>query len=119
MSDMDTTENKDKDQDKGNAPASNEQDGNGESGENAGADSGSAPAAGEQGVSYEMLMETLSAVQANQAKMSAQIQKLTDAQSVLVDAGAVVREGASDNSGHVTDDNVDGFVSIDELDLNI
>ena len=118
MSDENTTKNEDEKQDKGTTPNSDEPTGNGESGDNAGADSGSAPA-NEQGVSYEMLMETLSAVQANQAKMSAQIQKLTDAQSVLVDAGAVVREGSTDNSGHVTDDNVDGFVSIDELDLNI
>lgn len=119
MSDENTTKNEDEKQDKGTTPNSNEPTGNGESGDNAGADSGSAPAANEQGISYDMLMETLSAVQANQAKMSAQIQKLTDAQSVLVDAGAVVREGSTDNSGHVTDDNVDGFVSIDELDLNI
>ena len=119
MSDENTTKNEDENQDKGTAPDNDKPTGNGESGNNAGADSGSANAAGEQGVSYEMLMETLSAVQANQAKMSAQIQKLTDAQSVLVDAGAVVREGSSDNFTNVTDDNVDGFVSIDELDLNI
>lgn len=91
----------------------------GESGNEAGADTNAGNSANGQGVSYEMIMETLSAVQANQAAMSAQIKKLTDAQSVLVDAGAVVREGSDNGSSDVTDDNYDGFVSIDELDLNL
>lgn len=91
----------------------------GESGNEAGAAPSAEPAASGQGVSYEMLLETLEAVQANQAKMSAQIQKLTDAQSVLVDAGAVVREGTGSTTSDVTDDDYDGFVSIDELDLNL
>lgn len=91
----------------------------GESGEKAGAETSEETVASEQGVDYSMIMETLSAVQANQAKMSAQIQKLSDAQSVMVDAGAVIREGSCDSSSDVTDDKYDGFVSIDELDLNI
>lgn len=115
MSDETTTQNEDKGQDNGTAPDNDKPKGSGESSDNAGA----ASAAGEQGVSYEMLMETLSAVQANQAKMSAQIQKLTDAQSVLVDAGAVVREVHTNESNNPTNDNVDGFVSIDKLDLSI
>lgn len=91
----------------------------GESGNDAGADSSAGNSASGQGASYDMFMEMLSEVQANQARMSAQIQKLTDAQSVLVDAGAVIREGSDNTSSDVTDDNYDGFVSIDELDLNI
>lgn len=91
----------------------------GESGDNAGAESGSGTVASEQGVDYGMIMEMLNAVQANQAEMSAKIQKLTDAQSVMVDAGAVIREGSDPSSSDVTDDKYDGFVSIDELDLSI
>ncbi len=119
MADVDATKNEDKDQDNGKEQPIEQNDASGESGDEAGADSGSANAAGEQGISYDMIMETLTAMQANQAKMSAQIQKLTDAQSILVDAGAVVREDSAATIDNANDDNIDGFVSIDELDLNI
>lgn len=90
----------------------------GESGDNPGADSAAEPAAA-PGIDYATILETLSAIQANQAKMNAQIQKISDAQSVMVDAGAVIRENDITSSGDVTDDKSDGFVSIDELDLSI
>lgn len=119
MSDENATKNEETEKPNEESTNQEQETGTGESGENAGADSGSEPVASEQGVSYEMLMEMLSAVQADQAKMYAQIQKLTDAQSVLVDAGAVVREGTGTTSSDATDDNNDDFVSIDELDLNL
>lgn len=119
MPNQDATKNEDVEQNKETESQNEQVNQNGESGDNAGADSGSSVNVGEQGISYDMIMETLSAMQANQAKMSAQIQKLTDAQSVLVDAGAVVRENSGTSTDNANDDNIDGFVSIDELDLNI
>lgn len=119
MSDENATKNEDQTQANEDVSEDKAANQNGESGDNVGADSGSVGGSDEQGISYGMIMETLQAVQANQAKMSAQIQKLSDAQSVLVDAGAVVREGSGPSNSDVTDDVNDGFVSIDELDLNL
>ena len=119
MAGVDATKNEDKDKADAKEQPIEQSNENGESDNEVGVDSGSANVAGEQGISYDMIMETLTAMQANQAKMSAQIQKLTDAQSVLVDAGAVVREDSAASIDNANDDNIDGFVSIDELDLNI
>lgn len=116
--DNDTNE-KEPEQEQENVPEESGTNEVGESGTDSGADSSTESVVQQPAVDYAMIMETLSAVQANQAKMSAQIQKLTDAQSVMVDAGAVIREGADTSSSDVTDDKYDGFVSIDDLDLSI
>ena len=86
----------------------------GESGQNeaAGADNG--------GQDYSMIMNALTALQENQAAMSLQIKAISDAQSVLVDSGAVVREmPAAQMSADYGSSDEDDFVSIDDLDLSI
>lgn len=90
-----------------------ESDGSGESGqESAGA--------ADSGIDYSTIMNTLKAVQENQAAMSLQIKAISDAQSVIVDNGAVVRElQASQIDPDFSSTDNDGFVSIEDLDLSI
>ncbi len=72
----------------------------------------------EPAVDYGMLMETLEAIQANQTSLATKVQALTDAQSVLVDAGAVIREVPAANVVP-ENGNEDAFVPLEELDLSI
>lgn len=69
-------------------------------------------------VDYGVLIEKLNAIEANQTSLASKVQALTDAQSVLVDAGAIVREIPADNI--VTDEGgEDAFIPLEELDLSI
>lgn len=68
---------------------------------------------------YAMIMETMKQLQANQAAMSAQLKAISDAQSVIVDAGAVVREMPASQIDTGNDPDNDGFISLDDMDLSI
>lgn len=76
--------------------------------------------AANDGVDYSMIMDTLKALQENQAAMSLQLKAVSDAQSVIVDNGAIVREIPADqiDADSAQSDN-DEFVPIEELDLSI
>lgn len=88
------------------------------SAENEGAESGNAGGTENQ-PDYSMLLETMRELQANQAAMSAQLKAISDAQSVIVDAGAVVREVPASQIDTETDPGNDGFISLDKMDLSI
>lgn len=111
-------ENKPKEEQENQEPEPNDKpsqegEGGGESGQ------GSAGAA-DSGIDYSTIMNTLKAVQENQAAMSLQIKAISDAQSVLVDNGAVVRElPASQIKPDFSSSDNDDFVSIEDLDLSI
>lgn len=78
------------------------------------------PGAGAAQPDYSMLMQMIEELQANQTRLAGQIAKLSDAQSALVDAGAVIHEDGSRRPGLVDnppDD--DEFVPIERLDLSI
>lgn len=69
---------------------------------------------------YRQLMDMMSQMQANQDRMAAQIERISDAQSMLVGAGAVIHEStASDTVTDVENANDDGYVPIEMLDLSI
>lgn len=69
---------------------------------------------------YRRLMDIMSQMQANQDRMAAQIERISDAQSMLVGAGAVIHESpASDTVADVENANDDGYVPIEMLDLSI
>ena len=72
----------------------------------------------EPAVDYSMVMEKLSAIETNQSALVQKVQALTDAQSVLVDAGAVVREVPAENVVP-TNGNEDAFIPLEELDFSI
>lgn len=74
--------------------------------------------AAEHAVDYSMVMEKLSAIETNQSALVQKVQALTDAQSVLVDAGAVVREVPAENIVS-TNGNEDAFIPLEELDFSI
>lgn len=73
------------------------------------------PDAGAQ-VDYGMLLDALKRVEENQTRLQSQIAKISDAQSVLVDAGAVVQD---DSTLDTDDTGYDEFVPIEQLDLSI
>ena len=73
------------------------------------------PDAGAQ-VDYGMLLDALKRVEENQSRLQSQIAKISDAQSVLVDAGAVVHD---DSTCDTDDTGYDEYVSIEQLDLSI
>lgn len=73
------------------------------------------PDAGAQ-VDYGMLLDALKRVEENQTRLQSQIAKISDAQSVLVDAGAVVHD---DSTCNPDDTGYDEYVSIEQLDLSI
>lgn len=69
---------------------------------------------------YRQLMDMMSQMQANQDKMAAQIERISDAQSMLVGAGAVIHESsAPDTVADAESANDDGYVPIEMLDLSI
>lgn len=69
---------------------------------------------------YKQLMDMMTKMQVNQDKMAAQIERISDAQSMLVGAGAVIHESsASDTVMDVENANDDGYVPIEMLDLSI
>lgn len=68
---------------------------------------------------YATLMEAIRQVQENQADMRAQIKKITDAQSVMVESGAVVHELQANQMCDTDIIDNDGFISLDKMDLSI
>lgn len=69
---------------------------------------------------YSMLMQMMQEMQANQTRLAGQIAKISDAQSAIIDAGAVIHEDGSRRPGLVDDPpDDDEFVPIERLDLSI
>lgn len=68
---------------------------------------------------YGMILAMIKDVQANQAAIMGKLKSLSDAQSILVDSGAVVHEGNGPQSGVQTNFSNDGFISLDKMDLSI
>lgn len=69
---------------------------------------------------YTMLMQMMQEMQANQTRLAGQIAKLSDAQSAIIDAGAVIQEDGSRRPGLVGEQPCDDeFVPIERLDLSI
>lgn len=68
---------------------------------------------------YGMILEMIKDVQSNQSAIMGKLKSLSDAQSILVDSGAVVHEGNEPRSGVRTDFSNDGFISLDKMDLSI
>lgn len=69
---------------------------------------------------YSMLMQMMQEMQENQTRLAGQIAKISDAQSAIIDAGAVIHEGGSRRPGLVDDTpDDDEFVPIERLDLSI
>ena len=69
---------------------------------------------------YSMLIQMMQEMQANQTRLAGQIAKISDAQSAIIDAGAVIHEDGSRRPGLVDDTpDDDEFVPIERLDLSI
>lgn len=69
---------------------------------------------------YSMLMQMMQEMQANQTRLAGQIAKLSDAQSAIIDAGAVIHEDVSRRPGLVDNQPTDDeFVPIERLDFSI
>lgn len=68
---------------------------------------------------YGMILEMIRDVQSNQSAIMGKLKSLSDAQSILVDSGAVVHEGNEPRSGVQADFSNDGFISLDKMDLSI
>lgn len=78
------------------------------------------PGAGVAQPDYSMLMQMMQEMQENQTRLAGQIAKISDAQSAIIDAGAVIHEGGSRRPGLVDDQpDDDEFVPIERLDLSI
>lgn len=68
---------------------------------------------------YGMILGMIKDMQANQSAIMGKLKSLSDAQSLLVDSGAVVHEGNEPQSGVQTNFSNDGFISLDKMDLSI
>lgn len=68
---------------------------------------------------YGTILEMIKDVQSNQSAIMGKLKSLSDAQSILVDSGAVVHEGDEQQSGVQTNFSNDGFISLDKMDLSI
>ena len=78
------------------------------------------PGAGVAQPDYSMLMQMMQEMQENQTRLAGQIAKISDAQSAIIDAGAVIHECGSRRPGLVDDTpDDDEFVPIERLDLSI
>lgn len=83
-------------------------------------DGATEPGAGAAQPDYSMLMQMMQEMQENQTRLAGQIAKISDAQSALIDAGAVIHEDGSRRPGLVDEKPVDDeFVPIERLDLSI
>lgn len=83
-------------------------------------DGATEPGAGAAQPDYSMLMQMMQEMQANQTRLAGQIAKLSDAQSAIIDAGAVIHEDGSRRPGLVDEQPCDDeFVPIERLDLSI
>ena len=69
------------------------------------------------GTDYAQLMDMMATMQANQDRMAAQIERISDAQSMLVGKGVVIHEAPTDDIDNSTDDDL--FVPLEQLDFNI
>ena len=89
------------------------------------ADDGATECATESGAGaaqpdYSMLMQMMQEMKENQTRLAGQIAKLSDAQSAIIDAGAVIHEDGSRRPGLVDNQPTDDeFVPIERLDLSI
>lgn len=78
------------------------------------------PGAGEAQPDYSTLVQMMREMQENQTRLAGQIARLSDAQSAIIDAGAVIHEDGSRRPGLVDDQPTDDeFVPIERLDLSI
>lgn len=68
---------------------------------------------------YGMILGMIRDMQANQSAIMGKLKSLSDAQSLLVDSGAVVHEGNDPQSGVRANFSNDGFISLDKMDLSI
>ena len=69
---------------------------------------------------YSMRMQMMQEMQENQTRLAGQIAKISDAQSAIIDAGAVIHEDGSRRPGLVGEQPTDDeFVPIERLDLSI
>lgn len=68
---------------------------------------------------YGMILGMIRDVQANQSAIMGKLKSLSDAQSLLVDSGAVVHEGNDPQSGVQANFSNDGFIPLDKMDLSI
>lgn len=68
---------------------------------------------------YGMILDMIRDVQSNQSIIMGKLKSLSDAQSILVDSGAVVREASEPQSGVQTNFSNDAFISLDKMDLSI
>ena len=82
-------------------------------------DGESTPSGGAEHPDYGVILGMIKNVQANQAAIMGRLKSLLDAQSILVDSGAVVHEDDEPQSGVQTNFSNDGFISLDEMDLSI
>lgn len=83
-------------------------------------DGATEPGAGVAQPDYSMLMQMMQEMQENQTRLAGQIAKISDAQSALIDAGAVIHEDGSRRPGLVGEQPCDDeFVPIERLDLSI
>ena len=83
-------------------------------------ESATEPGAGAAQPDYSMLMQMMQEMQENQTRLAGQIAKISDAQSAIIDAGAVIHEDGSRRPGLVGEQPTDDeFVPIERLDLSI
>lgn len=68
---------------------------------------------------YGMILGMIRDMQANQSAIMGRLKSLSDAQSLLVDSGAVVHEGNDPQSGVQANFSNDGFISLDKMDLSV
>lgn len=68
---------------------------------------------------YGMILEMIKDVQSNQSAIMGKLKSLSDAQSIIVDSGAVVHEENEPQSGVQTNFSNDGFISLNKMDLSI
>lgn len=68
---------------------------------------------------YGTILEMIREVQSNQSAIMGRLKSLSDAQSLLVDSGAVVHEGNEPRSGVRASLPNDGLISLDKMDLSI
>lgn len=66
---------------------------------------------------YDAVLKMLSELKTAQAQLQGQIDSLNDFKSVIIDSGATVRETQADDYDQTNAN--EGFVPIEELDLNI
>ena len=119
---------------RGEAPMEDEENkvpdgGSAESPANAGATDGATecategaiePGAGAAQPDYSLLIPMMQEMHAIQTRLAGQIAKLSDAQSAIIDAGAVIHEDGSRRPGLVDNQPTDDeFVPIERLDLSI